>query len=275
MKGWIAALALLTITVPAMGAGISVDTGLTPALDRWIFRSQVRLMGREPMPQMAGDGMQRTMVPVVLAYGLRSNVTLMVRQAFVSQEMNSAESSGLGDTFLMAKLKAYRVNTRSYVFGVSPTLGIELPTGETGFTSDTWDFRPGMYFTLRHGMWAEDLNVAYFWNGLAGEPSPGMDPGDELNIDLALARQFGLNEDYSHTIAPVLELGFDRTAPVELRGNRVGNTGESVLTISPGVKLTMQSFILETLWQYPAWQSQKGSLPEQESMLLLGMRYMF
>lgn len=267
-------LATVLAAPPLRPAGISVDSGLTPPLDRWIVRSQVRLTGREPVTAGA-SGMDATMVPLVVAYGVQSNLTLLLRQAVMSREMGAADATGLGDTFLMAKFKALRVNTRSYVFGIAPTLGLELPTGETGFTSDTWDLRPGVFFTFRHGMWDEDLMVAYNWNGMAGESQGGADPGDQVEVNFAVARQFGLNSDYSLTMAPVLELSYADISSAEIGGNPVTGTGESVFYVSPGVKLTVHSLILEALWQNPAWQEQNNGLAERKSTVLLGARFMF
>ena len=44
---------------------ISTDAGLTPAQDRWIFRTQYRAMGMENSMMK----MNTQMVPVVLGYG--------------------------------------------------------------------------------------------------------------------------------------------------------------------------------------------------------------
>jgi hypothetical protein len=41
---------LSLIAASASAAGISVDAGLTPAEDRWIFRTQVRYMRRTDDP---------------------------------------------------------------------------------------------------------------------------------------------------------------------------------------------------------------------------------
>ncbi len=266
---------LIFLFVPRLdAAGISVDSGLTPPLDRWIVRSQVRLTGREPMSAGAAE-MDATMVPLVVAYGLRSNVTLMLRQAVMRRSMGAMSNTGLADTFLMAKFKALRINTRSYVFGIAPTLGLELPTGETSFSSDTWDLRPGLFLTFRYGLWDGDMVLAYTWNGMAGVGAGDVDPGDELAVNFAAARQFGLNDDYSITFAPVLELSYADVSPAEFDGKPVANTGENVFYLSPGVKLTINSLVFEALWQIPSRQDQNGSLAARRSTVLLGARVMF
>ena len=57
-------------------AGISVDAGLTPAEDRWIVRTQMRYMQREDDPTPMDREMDTYAFPLVVAYGLRSDLTL-------------------------------------------------------------------------------------------------------------------------------------------------------------------------------------------------------
>ncbi len=132
----------------AYAGGISFDAGLTPPDDRWILRTQVRYMQRNDDPSPMGREMSMLMFPVVLAYGLRPDLTIMVRQSVISREMsmtgNSEKNSGLGDLFILAKYRAYRLNTPDYTFGIAPTLGLEIPSGIKTFSSETWDLNAGL-----------------------------------------------------------------------------------------------------------------------------------
>jgi hypothetical protein len=262
--------------VESYAAGISVDAGLTPSEDRWILRSQIRYMSRSEDPTAMGREMERYVFPLVVAYGLRSDVTLFIRQILTHQKMTmgdtSKESTGLTDTFLFAKYRAFRLNTRAVTFGIAPTLGIELPSGKDGFTSDTWDLKVGMYGSSRMQTWASDINIAYKWNGFKGENGLGINPGDELSLDLAGAYQFGFGEGARTTIAPVVELSYLKVLPNRVDGADAANSGEEVLYLSPGVKLTTTMLIFEMLVRLPAWQSQEGMQLERDAMLLAGMR---
>lgn len=263
----------------ANAGGISVDAGLTPPEDRWIFRTQMRYMQQKDDPTPMDREMEMYAVPVVLAYGLRSDLTLMVKQVTKSRKMTMAGSvsrdTGLDDLYILGKYKLFRLNTPDYTLGVAPTLALELPTGNDDFTSDTWDLEPGLFASLRSGPWASDFSVAYKWNGFADDGPAGLNPGDELSVDLALARQFSIDGSSDVTIAPVLELSYRHLSPDDLSGHDVSNTGESLFFISPGAKFTKLSFILEALVQIPTWQDQKGSQLEQGTRFILGARYMF
>jgi len=270
---------ILLVVESANAGGISVDAGLTPAEDRWIFRTQMRYMQRKNDPTLMDREMEMYAVPVVLAYGLHPELTLMVKQVTKSRKMTIAGSvsrdTGLDDLYILGKYKLYRRNTREYTLGIAPTLALELPTGDDDFTSDTWDLEPGLFASWRSGPWASDFSMAYKWNGFADDGRSGLNPGDELSVDLALARQFSIGGSSDASIAPVLEFSYRHVSPDDLSGHDVSNTGESLFFISPGVKFTKLSFILEALVQIPTWQDQKGSQLEQGARFILGARYMF
>lgn len=277
---WLAYAAGATLVpTEAEAAGISVDAGLTPAEDRWIFRAQVRHMRRKSDPTAMDREMSTYMYPTVLAYGLRPDLTLMARQTVMHRKMSmggsSSSDTGLADLFVLGKYKLYRRNTREYTFGTAATLGVELPTGDDDFTSETWDIQPGLFTSWRSGRWASDLNVSYMWNGFADRGRGGVNPGDELALDLALAYQFSIGERGRTSLTPVLEFSWENIRPDRMSGGQVPNTGESVLYVSPGIKFTQSSFILEALVQLPAWQDQKGSQLERGTRLIVGVRIMF
>lgn len=255
-----------------------MDAGLTPGEDRWIFKLQSRYLESGHDPAGMDREMKMYAYPFMLAYGLRPELTVMARQAWMSREMESMAMddswTGRGDLLVLAKYRLYRANTAEYTFGVAPTLGLEAPSGETHFTSDTWDLHTGFFVSLRSGPAAFDGNAAYVWNRFI-DAGAGIDPGDELNLDLAWAYQVGLGEESKVSIAPVLELSYQNVWPDRDAGNRVPNTGGSVLLLSPGAKFTISSLILEGLIQFPIWQRQRGDGLERGISALVGTRIMF
>ena len=267
------------LVASALAGGISVDAGLTPAEDRWILRTQIRYMHRTDDPTSMGREMSRYAFPVVLAYGLKPNLTLMVRQIVMRQKMSmmstTTRSTGLGDLFVLAKYKAYRRNTSRYTLGIAPTLGLELPTGDNSFTSETWDLNAGLYISGRSGPWAKDFNIAYAWNGAAGRGKDDVNPGDELSLDWAVAHQFNIGEKASLALAPVLELSYANIWPDRANGQDLSDTGESVLYLSPGGKCSMSWLILEALVRIPVRQDQRGSQLKRDVGMLIGSRLMF
>lgn len=279
LMSFVLAVKLAWVPASANAAGISVDAGLTPAEDRWIIRTQFRYMQRKDDPTPMNQKMDTYAFPVVVAYGFRPDLTLMVRQTVKHKKMSMGGSisrdTGPGDLFVLGKYKLYRRNTRKYTFGIASTLGLEFPTGDDDFSSETWDLKPGLFTSWRSGPWASDFSVAYKWNGFADRGVGGINPGNELSLDWALAYQFSFGEKARVSLAPVLELSYKNILSDRLHGRDLPNTGESVLYLSPGIKLTVSSFILEALLQFPVWQDQEGTQLKQGTRLIIGTRFMF
>lgn len=265
--------------VTARGNGITADAGLTPPVDRWIFRSQVRYMedGDDP------SGMDREMTmyasPFVLAYGLRPNVTVMARQIFYRSEMDMMGGSnietGAGDLFLLSKWRLLRINRREFIIGIAPTIGVEVPTGDSQFGSDTWDVAAGGYFTARQGPWGADLNLEYKFNGIDDRNGSDERPGDEFTANLAFAYQFTLDENATMSLWPVIELTYTDVQRNRKDGEDVTGTGGDILQVSPGIKFARQSFMLEALLQIPVQQDKHGDQLKRQVAGLIGMRYLF
>jgi hypothetical protein len=268
---------MLTVSADALAGGISADAGLTPAQDKWIFRTQMRYMQRDNDPTPMQRKSESYMFPVVVAYGLLPQLTVMVRQPIMKMNMTMGQmttpTSGFGDLFVMAKYRAFRKNTRNYTLGIAPSVGLEFPTGESGFTSDGLDLKLGLNFSWRRGTWATDANLAYTLNGITGKKDSHYQQ-EKLEMVGALAHQFSIGRDARTALAPVLELSYENSTAQRLSGVEQANTGESCFRVSPGLKLTYTSIILETLLQVPVWQSQKGNQTEVGVGGLVGIRLM-
>jgi outer membrane putative beta-barrel porin/alpha-amylase len=272
------ALAFLFLTTAGYAEGISVDAGLTPGEDRYIIRLQMRYMesGHDP------TGMDREMkmyaYPFIMVYGLKPELTVMAKYVHLTREMDSmmmdTSDSGSGDFFVMSKYRLYRVNEPTYTFGVASTLGIELPTGDPEFTSDTYDMHAGLFASYRRGPLAVDINGAYVWNRFSNHSSD-IYPGDEFNFDLATGYQFSLSDSGRASIAPVAELNFKSVWPDRMDGHKIPNTGGDVLIAAPGIKFTTTWIVFEGLVQFPIWQDQRDDGLERGVSGLLGIRLLF
>jgi hypothetical protein len=206
------------------------------------------------------------MFPAVVAYGLKPNLTLLVRQAASRSEMlmngNSDSQFWLADLFVLAKFRMTRVNTADYIIGMAPTIGLEMPTGQENFTSDSWDLQLGYFVSGRRGSWGIDLNGVYVWNGMAKTGNSDFEMGDEFSLDAAFAYQHGFGYNSEYAFAPVLELSYKNINSNSNDDVIVENSGESFFQLSPGFKFTRSSFIVESLLQLPVWQDQEGMQTE-------------
>ncbi len=168
----------------ANAGGISVDSGLTPAQARWIIRTQFRYMQRLNDPTSMNREMTTYAFPLVIVYGLRSDITLMARQIFTQKQMvmsgSQNEDNGLSDLFLLAKYRAYRFNSYKHTFGIAGTLGLKIPTGTASLSSKTYDLKFGIYTSFRTGSWAMDFDISYFWKSVTSRSDNNKNFGNEI-----------------------------------------------------------------------------------------------
>lgn len=273
--GFVAFLLLFT-SVEVYAGGISVDAGLTPAQDKWILRTQMRYMERNNAPSQMNRKMEMFMFPMVVAYGLRPDLTLMVRQSFVKTEMTmgtmTTRADGFADLFVLAKYRAMRRNTPDYTVGIAPLLALEIPTGEKPFTSDAWDLKTGVFISGRSGPWASDWDLTYTLNGIAGDDDRVR--SEVAEVVGAFAHQITFGANASTALAPVVEVAYSNTTADRISDVKQPNSGESSIIISPGAKLTISSVILEALVRIPVWQNQIGMQTEMGTGGLFGIRVM-
>jgi hypothetical protein len=257
---------------------ISVDAGLTPAEDRWIFRLQTRFMERETSFSSNINYMQVYSVNAVVAYGIMRDLTLIVRSIhqFTETMMGENKSSfnGFGDLTFITKYSFYRINKPDYTFGLAGTIGIDVPVGNEPITSETWNLHLGLFSSLRQNFNSFDFNVSYLFNGLNTRGNIII-PGNKLSLDLAYTRQIIIGTGSDITFAPVLELKFINTKTDVINDNNLKNNGESVLFLAPGFKITISSIIFESLVLFPVWQEQEKNKMQFNIMGLIGIRYMY
>lgn len=253
---------LLPLAFNSKAEGISVDAGLTPGQDRIIVRMQYRNI----INKMGDNRMVMHMMPVVVAYGLSPDITLMMRNGYravgENETMMEMESQWM-DPFLMGKVKLYRHNARNYVIGVAGFAGSTFP-GWSSSEEKTYSPVVGINASYRPGLWSFDLNNAYEWvNYHAGEKQSET---RQMQLNLAISRNLILPEFNNLVIAPVQEFSFVRNNPL------TGESG-SFGFISPGFQIISPHIKFEGLYQIAINSSQPGM--KNGNRLILGLRFMF
>jgi len=262
MKTKIIAIILIAFSIQGkmFAGGISVDAGITPPQDRFIFRTQYRYMSMENAMMTRYTQMS----PFVLAYGVTSGITVMARGIYVHQSLsNSSEvNNGFNDVYLLSKFRLYRKNTANYVFGVAPHIASNVPVGTKEISNRTWNPELGLNISFRPRFLAFDVSAAYVISDITGKLNEK--PGNIFNINTAISGVIPLNSNASSAISPVLEATY----------TSVQNNAD-ILFISPGASYIHSNLTLEALVQQPVYQSEITGIMEQNSRLILGVKYMF
>ena len=250
-----------------LGQGISFDAGLTPAQNRLILRSQYRSFN-------ASDGMMSThtqMVPLVVAYGVRPGITLMMRNMYMRQTMGGSNDvmNRLMDPLLLAKLRLYRKNTAYWVLGVAPHLATNVPIGLSGMDTRRWNPEIGMNTSFRPRFLSFDLSAVYQVYDLFAQNE--FSGGGEFRVNSAFSSVVPVTAGGEIAIAPVLEMNYFR------RNNREtdGSLFQQLLFVSPGASFISSLLTLEMLLQVPVYQHDPVSNTDQGARIIAGLKLMF
>jgi len=263
----ITSLLIIFTSFSAEAGGISVDAGLTPGQDRWILRTQYRFMEM----QNSTMNMQTQMVPLIIAYGLTSNFTLMARATYVNRTINMNNVvyvNGFNDPFVLIKVKVYRKNTINYVLGIAPYFASNIPVGNTEISTRTWNPELGLSVSFRPRFWSIDFAASFTFIDATNKTEDL--ESNSLSLNVAFSSIIPINNSNT-AMSPVLELTFNK----EFNSNVSKNSGLEMLFISPGFMFIKSSLILEFLYQIPVYQITNTQVMNSKSRFITGLRYMF
>jgi hypothetical protein len=255
---------LLVVSFLVSADGISVDAGLTPAQDRWIVRSQLRVLN------MKNGTMESKVlnVPLVVAYGLTSNVAVMFRQNYISKSSgNGINRNGFNDPFLMVKVKLWRINAKNYTFGLAPSIGTNFPIGNSQISALKWNPELGLNASFRPPYWSFDMNLKRIFRSFSLNDFDIQNKVEQFNV--AISRQFYLTEESIFALVPVLELGFNRDKVT----SDINASYQSVL--APGFQIIFPSLVVEGLYQSYFMPSDEKEQTSTKRQLIIGLKWMF
>jgi len=205
----------------------------------------------------ANMAMHTRAVPFVAAYGFSSRMTIMGRTIYKNISTSNGMSSGAGldGLMLMGKFRLLRRNSEFYTLGLSAIVGGEVPFKFGKDNGKTSSIRGGLLGSLRRRPAAIDVNLAFSRSTTAREGS--------INLNNALAWVIPIRSSSQMAFTPVIEF---------TRNIEMGKTTSGVSWVSPGFKLTISSFILEGLVNFPL--SDTAGMIEYQTGSLLGLRIM-
>ncbi len=264
---------LLVLSIPAAmpsgvsAAGLNTNVALTPPEGGWIIRAQWRYssLGNDPTP--LGRKVDLSLQPITVVYGVTADLALQTTIPIVYRKIafgSGVERSdiGVGDIPLLAKYRFYQkdepgVTTRWAAIG-----GLEVPTFDDAFSSESVDPIIGTVWTHQERAWWIDWDVLYKFN-TAG----GLDGDDELRGDVAASVR--LLDGESDTIGP-----WGLYAIAEVNANYFTDGSVQVFG-SPGIQWITPNVILEAGVQLPMLQDLTAPRLETDFTVVLSVRVQF
>ena len=207
--------------------------------------------------------------PHVLAYGVRENLSVFCVVPLVKRDgtlrppapagsFTELDNFGVADIRLFAKYRLRENDqpgetTRFSIFG-----GLEVPTFDKRFSSDSWDPFVGTVWTYQSLEWGLDWDV--FWNFNTGK---GVFKYDEMRYDTAYTYVLLTGQTLDEKV-------WQLNSIFELNGSYFTD-GSHLLFAAPGFQLALERMIVEASLQLPVIRELKTAI-EPDYRFVMGTR---
>ena len=263
----VAGVVLVGLRSTALAAGLNTDVALTPPKGGTIVRAQARQVRLRNDPTALGREIDLYLGTATAVYGVSERLAVFGTLRLLRRDVDFAMGGGSGDTGfadipLLVKYRFFQkdepgVTTRWAVIG-----GLEIPTFDNVFSSDSVDPVIGMVWTHQERKWWIDWDLLYKFNtagGLAGD--------DELRADVA----YSLRLSYGATKKRV---PWALYAVAEINARYLTDGSYEVLG-SPGLQYITPRFIVEAGVQLPIGQDFQAPRLETGLVVVLSLRFQF
>lgn len=250
-------------------APINSNVALQPSKGGLIIRQQLRYTEADRSAGADELDIRLTSSVTTLVYGLSDDLAFIadipiILSRRIENNTTGADDtdSGFADMRFLSKLRLYRDD-----FGPTDTMrfdliaGVDVPSGNEEFTSDSVDPIVGGVFTYIEGRHSFDADALWHFN-----TGGGADAADLLKYDLA----------YIYRLAPDVYASTRPTAlfgSLELNGFYETN-GDHELFLSPGIQYVTTRWIIEATVQVPLWQDLHHRA-ERDFIVGVGFRVQF
>ncbi|MCZ6905474.1 MAG: hypothetical protein O7F56_07400, partial [Acidobacteria bacterium] len=221
--------------------------------------------------------------PYAVVWGFRPDWNLTVVVPFVTLDTEQSirgertedTRSGFADAQIFLKYDGlYKKNVRRGFTRLAGEFGVRVPSGRSGFTSNTVDYLFALIFSHvrdRHWLVADSQYL------LTRENSGGTNPGNHWNYDFAyLYRLLPWRGFEGKNLFLVGELNGEFFTRNRMQGVSVANSGGNILFFSPGVQfLPTRQIVLEFAAPVPIYRDLNGLQPKPTSTFIMGIRYLF
>lgn len=273
VRNKVIAWSLLVLTVlgghegVAYGAGLNTDVALTPPKGGTIVRVQSRYseLGDDPTPM--DREVRLSVQPVTVVHGITGNLAVLGTVPIIYRKIefgsgDTEHDTGVGDIPLLAKFRFWQDDQRGKTSRWAAIGGLEVPTFDNNFSSESFDPIMGTVWTHQELDWWLDWDIVYKFNTAGGVPGD-----DEVRFDTAYSHRLFGGE--SEAKGP---WGF--YAIVELNGKYITD-GSTQAFLSPGLQFITSNVIFEAGVQLPVHQELSSPRLETDYTVVFSLRIQF
>lgn len=250
----------------ASAGSINTNAALSPTAGGHIFRLQYHYAESRAggnVKQINSSGVRATYV-----HGLRRDLALFLSVPYANRQVDRVlprlgrveeAHDGVGDITVMAKYRLWHRDPAPLdTQRIALLAGLNIRSGDSHFSSDSYDPILGAVYTWRHDRSKFDADLIYQLN-----TGRGPHGDDALRYDLA----------YSHRLFPTKfgDSAFEIDAVAELNG-RYLTDGSHEIFLSPGVQFVAEHWLIEASLQLPVVREMAAGRAETDYRLVLGLR---
>ncbi|MCH8825121.1 MAG: hypothetical protein IH984_16625 [Planctomycetes bacterium] len=260
--------ALGLIFTPSASAqeAINFNSALQPGKDMLIIRQQLRYFEADNNIGANDLDISQTQISTAFIYGIQSDLTLIFNAPYRFREIDnnntgtSTSIDGFGDITSLLKMQFYQNDTGPTDTARANLLaGMEIRSGDSNFSSDSYDPLLGLVYTQALGRHGFDAAALWKFNTAGGA-------SDLLRYDLAYVYRLQPEEYTAGKLTALFGL-------VELNGFYETN-GDNEIFISPGIQYVTKDWALEATVQLPIWQDLDHRM-EKDFVVGLSLRLSF
>ena len=249
------------------GAGLNTNVALTPPKGGTIVRTQWRYSMLSADPTPLGRDVDLSVQPITVVYGITENLAVLGTVPIIYRKIDfasgkSKKDTGVGDIPLLVKYRFYQKDEPGKTTRWAAIGGLEVPTYDEAFSSDSFDPIIGTVWTYQQRNWWLDWDVIYKFN-TAG----GIEGDDEILADIA----------YSHRLigGESPEKGPWALYAIAEANGRYITDGSTEIFLSPGLQLITSQLILEAGVQLPVLEDLTSPRLEKDFTVVLSLRLAF
>ncbi len=263
----------------AEAAPITFNTALPLSDGEMVVREQVHYVHIDDALGPIGRKVKVWKSITAAGYGVSDRfavfgvIPLISKQADIGQ--THIEADGLADIKLFGRYQIYRKDGPGTTTRIAPFLGVNLPTGQTGKTSDgSTDIFGGLILTRASTGWNLDSQIKYVANGKHNSFERGNTFGADVSLQVRLNPHDG-NVNSGGYLFGVLEAKLTRSDKDKLFGIENANSGGTSGFVSPGVQYATKRIIYEGAVMIPVIKDMNGTALQAGTTVIGSVRFNF
>lgn len=277
---WLVLIAVAGTPSVLRAAGINTNVALPVRKGGFVYRTQVRYLRASDDPAPLDRSIEAYTLPNVLVYGATRRTTLFGVLPYVSRSIEMTQSGskqeedtdGFGDVTLLLRQTVHARDAVQRTSRLALLGGFELPSGKKEFSSDSIDYLLGGVYTLQSGRHEFDADLVYKVNTEGRDVTLGNELQYNLAYELRVSPWRWPERGTPSQIYAVLEVNGSSQAKAVSDGVDMGDSGGTVVFLSPGVQWVTVRVIYEATVQIPLVENLNGDQVGTDVVASAGVR---